>query len=129
LDAVIDTPRGSVFVSYSRGDIELIRPIIQSIRGMGSPVFDYQDVRVAEVSWPDGIQAKISESDSIVFLISENFLSSANCLTELDLARTARESPRFLLYTPEPVDVPSGLAQTPRATTQTQLMHLLFDDT
>ena len=96
---------------------------------MGSPVFDYQDGRVAEVPWPDGIKAKILEHDSIVFLISENFLSSANCLTELGFAREAREPPRFLLlYTPEPVDVPSGLAQTPRATTQTQLMHLLFDD-
>lgn len=73
------------FISYAREDQAFVRELDQALRAAGRDTWiDWELLPTEE--WRQGIQAAVEGAAACVFVISPDFIASANCRTELDLA-------------------------------------------
>jgi TIR domain len=83
-----------VFISYSRRDKAFVEQLDAKFRQAGrDPWVDWDDIRKGE-DWWKSIQRGIEESDSFVFVISPDSVTSTVCREEIDYA--AQLNKRFL---------------------------------
>ena len=96
-----------LFLSYSHRNANAAAEAIRFLKAAGFRVW-YDEGVIPATQWDENIAQAIENCDYLVALISEEYLSSANCLDELNYARD-RNIPLLLIYL-ENVSLPSGLA-------------------
>ena len=75
-----------VFVSYSRRDADFVERLAGALRGQGKNVWvDVEGIRDAEV-FPEVLRTAVESSDSLVFVISPDSVTSAFCALEVEHA-------------------------------------------
>src|SRR5215216_5697956 len=76
----------SLFISYSRKDIESARRLTEALQGPDLDFWiDWKDIPLT-VDWRKEIQKAIEEADIFLFLLSPDSADSAVCREELDHA-------------------------------------------
>ena len=96
-----------IFLSYSHRNADAAAEVIRYMKAAGFRVW-YDEGVIPATQWDENIARAIENCDYLIALISEDYLSSANCLDELNYARD-RNIPMLLIYL-EDVSLPSGLA-------------------
>ena len=96
-----------LFLSYSHRNAAAAAETIRYLKAAGFRVW-YDEGVIPATQWDEHIARAIENCDYLVALISEAYLSSSNCLDELNYARD-RNIPMLLIYL-EDVSLPSGLA-------------------
>ena len=90
-----------VFVSYSRRDAEFVRRLADSISERGKEVWlDTEGIADGEV-FPEAIKRAIEQSDTFLFVITPDAVSSAYCENEVEYARDMQK--RIVPVLREPV--------------------------
>lgn len=72
-----------VFVSYSREDRDVVRPIVEAMRAAGENVWVDLDDIVPSAVWMDEIKNAIAAADSMVFFLTPDSADSDVCRIEL----------------------------------------------
>src|SRR5687767_2916111 len=76
----------SLFISYSRKDIDSARTLTDAFKGQDLNFWiDWKDIPLT-VDWRKEIQKAIEEADIFLFLLSPDSAESAVCKEELDYA-------------------------------------------
>ena len=96
-----------LFLSYSHRNADAAAEAIRYLKSAGFRVW-YDEGVIPATEWDENIAQAIENCDYLIALISEAYLSSSNCLDELNYARD-RNIPLLLIYL-EDVALPSGLA-------------------
>ena len=96
-----------LFLSYSHRNADAAAEAIRWLKAAGFRVW-YDEGVIPATEWDENIAQAIENCDYLIALISEAYLSSSNCLDELNYARD-RNIPLLLIYL-EDVALPSGLA-------------------
>ena len=96
-----------LFLSYSHRNAAAAAEAIRWLKAAGFRVW-YDEGVIPATEWDENIAQAIENCDYLIALISEAYLSSSNCLDELNYARD-RNIPLLLIYL-EDVSLPSGLA-------------------
>ena len=96
-----------LFLSYSHRNADAAAEAIRYLKAAGFRVW-YDEGVIPATEWDENIARAIENCDYLIALISEAYLSSSNCLDELNYARD-RNIPLLLIYL-EDVALPSGLA-------------------
>ena len=96
-----------LFLSYSHRNADSAAEAIRYLKSAGFRVW-YDEGVIPATEWDENIAQAIENCDYLIALISEAYLSSSNCLDELNYARD-RNIPLLLIYL-EDVALPSGLA-------------------
>jgi hypothetical protein len=96
-----------IFLSYSHRNANAAAEVIRYLKAAGFRVW-YDEGVIPATQWDENIARAIENCDYLIALISEAYLSSSNCLDELNYARD-RNIPMLLIYL-EDVSLPSGLA-------------------
>jgi WD40 repeat protein len=102
----------SVFVSYSRKDIDFVRRLHAALADLGRETWvDWEGIPPT-ADWMQQIAAAIDVAQAFVFVISPDSLKSAVCADELEHAvRANKRLVPILLRPAEAVEVPSPLAR------------------
>ena len=95
-----------IFLSYSHRNADAASETIRYLKAAGFRVW-YDEGVIPATQWDENIAEAIENCDYLIALISEAYLSSSNCLDELNFARD-RNIPLLLIYL-EDVSLPSGL--------------------
>jgi WD40 repeat protein len=75
-----------LFISYSRRDRIFVQKLHQSLAEQGRDIWvDYDDIPPA-VDWRGEIRQNIEKTNAVVFVLSPDFLASAECDVELEIA-------------------------------------------
>jgi len=78
--------RPSVFLSYSHDDHAFVRRLVAAFEAQGCDVFiDEADIPAAS-EWRREIKDGIKGSDNVVFVLTQTFIESKECLNELEHA-------------------------------------------
>ena len=96
-----------LFLSYSHRNADAAAEAIRWLKAAGFRIW-YDEGVIPATEWDENIAQAIENCDYLIALISEAYLSSSNCLDELNYARD-RNIPLLLIYL-EDVSLPSGLA-------------------
>ena len=96
-----------IFLSYSHRNADAAAETIRWMKAAGFRIW-YDEGVIPATAWDENIARAIENCDYLLALISEAYLSSTNCLDELNYARD-RNIPMLLIYL-EDVSLPSGLA-------------------
>ena len=96
-----------LFLSYSHRNADAAAEAIRWLKAAGFRVW-YDEGVIPATEWDENIAQAIENCSYLIALISEAYLSSSNCLDELNYARD-RNIPLLLIYL-EDVSLPSGLA-------------------
>ena len=96
-----------LFLSYSHRNADAAAEAIRYLKSAGFRVW-YDEGVIPATEWDENIAQAIENCNYLIALISEAYLSSSNCLDELNYARD-RNIPLLLIYL-EDVALPSGLA-------------------
>ncbi len=96
-----------LFLSYSHRNADAAAEAIRWLKAAGFRVW-YDEGVIPATEWDENIAQAIENCDYLIALISEAYLSSSNCLDELNYARDRNVS--LLLIYLEDVALPSGLA-------------------
>ena len=96
-----------LFLSYSHRNADAAAEAIRWLKAAGFRVW-YDEGVIPATEWDENIAQAIENCSYLIALISEAYLSSSNCLDELNYARD-RNIPLLLIYL-EDVALPSGLA-------------------
>ena len=96
-----------LFLSYSHRNADAAAEAIRWMKAAGFRVW-YDEGVIPATEWDENIAQAIENCSYLIALISEAYLSSSNCLDELNYARD-RNIPLLLIYL-EDVALPSGLA-------------------
>lgn len=73
-----------VFISYSSKDREDVKKIIPYLNGMDLPVwFDENNISIGQ-SITESVQSGIEQSEMVIFWVTQNFLESKWCHTEMN---------------------------------------------
>ena len=84
----------SLFISYSRSDIEVARRLTEAFKGQGlNSWIDWEDIPPT-VDWWKDIEKGIEESDGFLFLLSPNYCKSKVCKQEIE--HTAKNGKRLI---------------------------------
>ena len=97
-----------LFLSYSHRNADAAAEAIRYLKAAGFRVW-YDEGVIPATEWDENIARAIENCDYLIALISEAYLSSSNCLDELNYARD-RNIPLLLIYL-EDVALPSGLVE------------------
>jgi hypothetical protein len=100
-----------VFISYSRKDKEFVERLVQALKEKGRDVWiDFEDIPFA-TDWWEEIQGGIEASESTVFVISPDSLTSQVCGLEVNYALKNNKRLIPLLYRePEDKQAPPEIA-------------------
>ena len=85
-----------IFISYSHGDSQKVRPIVERLLRDGYRVWFDEGIDPGE-EWSKNIVTRLKNSEVCLAFISKNYLESSNCLDELDYARNHVKH-RILIY-------------------------------
>ena len=96
-----------LFLSYSHRNADAAAEAIRWLKAAGFRVW-YDEGVIPATEWDENIAQAIENCSYLIALISEAYLSSSNCLDELNYARD-RNIPLLLIYL-EDVALPSGLS-------------------
>ena len=99
--------QGTELLSYSHRNADAAAEAIRWLKAAGFRVW-YDEGVIPATEWDENIAQAIENCSYLIALISEAYLSSYNCLDELNYARD-RNIPLLLIYL-EDVALPSGLA-------------------
>lgn len=102
----------SVFLSYSRRDLEEAEEISRHLKDKNFNVFrDMEDILPTE-DWRDRLSELISEADAIVFLLSPASVDSEVCAWEIDLAaRLGKKIAPIVIKDVEGASIPPVLSR------------------
>ena len=78
--------RPSVFISYSRKDVDFVRHLVAGLEQRECDVYIDEDDIPAASAWREELEDGIAGSDNIVFVLSPNFVGSQECRQELEHA-------------------------------------------
>ena len=95
-----------IFISYAHKDSELVFPIIEQMQKDGYNVWFDEGIDPG-TEWPKTVAERLYHCAFFIALMSDNYLTSTNCIDELDFARN-KEKPRVILYLHDialPIDV------------------------
>lgn len=96
-----------VFVSYSRGDADLVSRLIALLEGDGHDVWvDVEDIRGSE-EWRASIVNGIRRADVVLLVISRRSMASEEVAREVAVA--AREDRRIVPIALEPAELADGI--------------------
>lgn len=86
-----------IFISYSRKDIEKVRPIINDLEARDFKVWlDLSNIDYGD-TFPDRIAEALDASDSLLFMCTPNSLLAPYCKKEIGYARTNGKMIRAIL--------------------------------
>lgn len=98
---------GFIFISYSHRDAEEAMEIISRLMENGFRVW-YDEGIDPGSEWDENIADHINRCDTVLALMSANYLKSDNCKDELNFARDLNKD-RLLVYL-ENIQLPPGMA-------------------
>lgn len=96
---------GNIFISYNRKDTDFRRQLEGLLAEDGyNPDFDEEGIRPGE-PWRERLEEMIGASDTFIIILTEHWLASENCRTELEIAEEKEKRiipvlPRALPETP-----------------------------
>lgn len=86
-----------IFISYSRKDIEKVRPVIDELQARDFSIwFDLSNIDYTE-TFPDRIAEALDNSDSLLFICTPNSLKANYCKKEIGYARNNNLKVRAIL--------------------------------
>lgn len=86
-----------IFVSYSRKDIEKVRPVTDELEARDFKIWlDLSNIVYGD-TFPDRIAEALDDSDSVLFLCTQNSLTAPYCKKEIGYARTNGKKIRAIL--------------------------------
>jgi WD40 repeat protein len=105
-------PQPRVFISYSRKDIEFADRLQQALSGRGFEVLiDRSEILALEVWWKR-IEDLISESDTVIFILSPDSVRSAVGLKEVKFAASLKKRFAPIVWrSVDDIEIPEALAQ------------------
>ncbi len=99
-----------IFISHSSKDEGIYTNLANSLREQGHTVFNSIDINIGEI-WIEKIKNALYESDIVIAIITENFLSSSWAQAELSSVVLGTNNIRLLPIVVGDVIVPSFIAQ------------------
>jgi len=96
-----------IFLSYSHRDSDQAMEIIRRLMDDGFRIW-YDEGIDPGSEWDENIAAHINACDTVLALLSRNYLNSDNCKDELNFARDLNKD-RLLVYL-EDIQLPPGMA-------------------
>lgn len=99
-----------IFISHSSKDEDIYTTLADSLRKQGHTVFNSIDINIGEI-WVKEIKNALYESDILIAIITENFLSSSWAQAELSSVVLGTNNIRLLPVVVGDVFVPSFIAQ------------------
>lgn len=86
-----------IFISYSRKDIEKVRPIIDELEARDFKIWlDLSNIDYGD-TFPDRIADALDASSSLLFMCTRNSINATYCKKEIGYARTNRMKIRAIL--------------------------------
>lgn len=111
IDMDLSAGGGNVFVSYSRRNLDFANQIVALLEDEGyDPRIDREDIEVTE-KWLSRLSELISSSDTVVFVLTDEYLASKNC--EWEIKEAIGKGKRLIPILPKPITtetVPADLA-------------------
>ena len=74
-----------IFVSYAHKDSSLVLPLIEALQHEGFRVWFDQGIE-AGTEWPEYIEDRLCDCNSMIVFMSNNAVDSLNCRNEINLA-------------------------------------------
>lgn len=107
-----EAPKIKVFISYSRRDIEFVDRLEPALVARNvEPLVDRHDIEKLE-DWWDRIKQLIGQADTVVFVLSPNWLASEICRRESEHAAVlSKRLAPIVIDELEDADVPGELAR------------------
>lgn len=99
-----------IFISYSSKDEDIYTNLADSLRKQGHTIFNAVDINIGE-NWIEKIKNALNESDILIAIITENFLSSSWAQAELSSVVLGTNNIRLLPVVVGDVFVPSFISQ------------------
>lgn len=101
-----------VFISYSRRDKEFIQKLYEALTAANKAVWADWDSIPAASDWFAEIKQGIEETDSVIFVLSPEWIKSKECRKEMNYALEMGKRLFPILYIPvDPKDVPTELSK------------------
>ena len=75
-----------VFISYAHLDVDRVLPIIQHLKSDGYRIWYDQGIE-AGTAWAKNIAEHLGRASCIIAFISQNYISSENCMDEIEHAK------------------------------------------
>ena len=100
-----------VFISYSRVDKPFVQKLYEALTRQKKEIWvDWEDIPEA-ADWRAEIQEGIEKSDAIIFVLSPDFLTSMECMMELEISEEFNKRLIPVVYRdPDTDQVPPSLA-------------------
>ena len=99
-----------IFISYSSKDENIYINLADSLRKQGHTIFIAVDINIGE-NWIEKIKNALNESDILIAIITENFLSSSWAQAELSSVVLGTNNIRLLPVVVGDVFVPNFISQ------------------
>ena len=99
-----------IFISYSSKDENIYINLADSLRKQGHTIFNAVDINIGE-NWIEKIKNALNESDILIAIITENFLSSSWAQAELSSVVLGTNNIRLLPVVVGDVFVPNFISQ------------------
>lgn len=96
-----------IFISYAHRDSRRVLPAIKALQEQGYRIWFDQGIE-AGTEWSNSIAAHLRDCSTFVIFVSENSMSSENCLDEVAYAKT-HQKPSLMIYLEENVKLPQGI--------------------
>lgn len=108
---IADTAQGNVFVSYCRANLDFASQIVSFLEDEGfDPRIDREDIAATE-KWEARLRELIRNADTIIFILTDEYVESASCNWEAGLAMELGK--RVIPVLPKPLtnpNVPAALS-------------------
>lgn len=96
-DSTTSDSAGYLFVSYCRKDYDDVVHLVRALRAREVPYWiDFEVIGLVEPRWASLVKRAISQSSSVLFVLTSNSRRCQNCGYELEIARTSQRPVRML---------------------------------
>jgi tetratricopeptide (TPR) repeat protein len=93
-------PKTKIFISYSRKDTAFVNRVEEALKARNfHPLIDRSDIYVFE-DWWQRIKNLIVEADTVVFVLSPDYVSSETCKKEIEFAASRNKRLAPIEYRP-----------------------------
>ena len=100
----LNSAGGVVFVSYTRRNLDFVKQIVDLLEDEGyDPKIDREDIEVGE-KWRTRLSEIIRGCDTVVFILTDEYLASENCAAEV--AEAQKRGKRMIPIVPKPLTTP-----------------------
>ena len=101
-----------VFISYSRKDQDFVLRLAAALEARGIDVSRDVDDLLPAAEWREQIEQLIAGSDTVVFVVSPDLVSSEVCSWEINLVEKLHKRLAPIVYRDVPTDsVPAGISK------------------